>query len=51
MPVDLLPRKTRAQAAALLPATLLDHSLNWLAVVLGVGLCMWVVNYGVTLPF
>jgi len=46
MPVDLPPKKTRAQAAAALPATSLDRTLNWLALVVGVGLCVWAVNYG-----
>jgi hypothetical protein len=46
MPVDLPPKKTRAQTAAVLPATLLDRSLNWLALVVGIGLCVWAINYG-----
>ncbi len=46
MPVDLQPPKKPNQPVAILPLTLLDRSLNWLALVVGIGLCVWAVNYG-----
>ena len=46
MPVDLQPPKKPNQPVAILPLTLLDRSLNWLALVVGIGLCVWAVKYG-----
>ncbi len=49
MPVDLPPPKKLSQAVAALPASFMERSLNWLAFVVGVGLCAWTVSYGTTL--
>jgi hypothetical protein len=49
MPVDLPPPKKHAQAVAALPTTFMDHSLNWLAFAIGIGLCAWAVSYGTAL--
>jgi hypothetical protein len=46
MPVDLQPPKKPVQPAATLPETFLGRSLNWLAFVVGIGLCVWAINYG-----
>jgi hypothetical protein len=44
MPVDLPPSKKPLQAVAALPNSLLEQSLNWLAVAVGFGLCFWVTD-------
>ncbi len=49
MPVDLQPPKKPAQPVAILPNSLLDRSLNWLALAVGIGLCVWAANYGSSL--
>jgi hypothetical protein len=49
MPVDLQPPKKPSQPAVILPHSLLDRSLNWLALVVGIGLCVWAANYGSSL--
>ncbi len=49
MPVDLQPPKKPNQPVATLPNSLLDRSLNGLALVVGIGLCVWVANYGSSL--
>ncbi|WP_166802339.1 hypothetical protein [Microvirga pakistanensis] len=49
MPVDLQPPKKPTEAAALQQLSLLERSLNWLALIVGIGLCAWVVNYGSSL--
>jgi hypothetical protein len=49
MPVNLQPPKKPDQSAATLPETFLGRSLNWLAFVVGIGLCVWVVNVGSSL--
>jgi len=46
MPVDLPPPKKPVDA---LPASwhlFFDRSLNWLAVLVGIALCLWVVHLG-----
>jgi hypothetical protein len=49
MPVDLPPGRKSAHAIAALPTSLVGRSLNWLAFVVGIGLCAWIVSYGTTL--
>ena len=49
MPVDLPPIKKHAKAVAALPTSFMERSLNWLAFVVGVGLCAWAVRFGTTL--
>ena len=51
MPVDLPPTKKPQQVVAVLPNSLFDRSLNWLAVVVGVGLCFWVTKMGFPISF
>jgi hypothetical protein len=46
MPVDLPPVKKSAQTIAVMPSSLLDRSLNWLAFAVGVGLCAWALKHG-----
>jgi hypothetical protein len=50
MPVDLPPNKKPSPAVAASWNLLLDRSLNWLALVVGVGLCLWALNLGLNLP-
>lgn len=47
MPVDLPPQKKSAQTVAASWNLVFDRSLNWLAVIVGLGLCLWVVTLGV----
>jgi hypothetical protein len=47
MPVDLPPHKKPSHAASLSWNLVFDRSLNWLAVVVGMGLCLWVIGLGV----
>jgi hypothetical protein len=49
MPVDLPPGRKPAHSIAALPTSLVGRSLNWLAFVVGIGLCAWIVSYGTTL--
>ena len=49
MPVDLQPPKKPVQTATTLPDSLLGRSLNWLAFVVGIVLCVWAINYGSSL--
>lgn len=50
MPVDLQPPGKPTGPVALQPATsFLDRSLNWLALLVGIGLCVWGINYGSSL--
>ncbi len=49
MPVDLPPLKKHAKAVAALPTSFMERSLNWLAFVVGVGLCAWTVSNGMPL--
>lgn len=44
MPVDLPPRQKPDSALSVSSNLLIDRSLNWLAVFVGVGLCLWVVG-------
>lgn len=44
MPVDLPPRQKPDSALSVSWNLLIDRSLNWLAVFVGVGLCLWVVG-------
>jgi hypothetical protein len=46
MPVDLPPQKKLAQAVPASWNLVFDRSLNWLAVVVGLGLCLWVITLG-----
>ncbi len=49
MPVDLQPPKKSSETIAMQPVPLLDRSLNWLAFIVGIGLCVWMINYGSSL--
>jgi hypothetical protein len=51
MPVDLPPTKKPQAAATALPSSLLASSLNWLAVIVGFGLCFWVLKSGFPISF
>ena len=46
MPVDLPPQKKLAQAGTASWNLVVDRSLNWLAVAVGLGLCLWIVTLG-----
>jgi len=46
MPVDLPPHKKPVQSIPALWHLVFDRSLNWLAVIVGLGLCFWVVTLG-----
>jgi len=46
MPVDLPPNKKPALSAEATFNMLLDRSLNWLAVVVVIGLLLWVSKLG-----
>jgi hypothetical protein len=46
MPVDLPPHKKPIQTAPASWNLVFDRSLNWLAVVVGLGLCFWIVTLG-----
>jgi len=47
MPVDLPPNKKPVQSGSATWTLVFDRSLNWLAVVIGIGLCLWVMKLGV----
>ena len=47
MPVDLPPDKKLAHSATGSWNLFVDRSLNWLAVFVGIGLCVWVTGLGV----
>jgi hypothetical protein len=49
MPVDLQPPGKPTPPASIQRTSLLDRSLNWLALIVGVGLCVWGINYGSSL--
>ena len=46
MPVDLPPQKKLTQAVPASWNLVFDRSLNWLAVVVGLGLCFWIITLG-----
>ena len=46
MPVDLPPQKKLTQTVPASRNLMFDRSLNWLAFVVGLGLCLWIVNLG-----
>jgi hypothetical protein len=46
MPVDLPPQKKPTQAVPASWNLVFDRSLNWLAVVVGLGLRLWIVTLG-----
>ena len=46
MPVDLPPQKKPIQTVPTSWNLVFDRSLNWLAVVVGLGLCLWIVTLG-----
>jgi len=46
MPVDLPPPKKSIQTAPASWNLVFDRSLNWLAVVVCLGLCLWIVTLG-----
>ena len=49
MPIDLPPRKKPTRPIQAQPTSLAGRFLNWLAFVVGIGLCAWAVSYGMTL--
>lgn len=49
MPVDLQPPGKPTPHTTLQHASFLDRSLNWLALIVGIGLCVWSINYGSSL--
>jgi len=51
MPVDLPPPNNKpGYSAAASWNLLLERSMNWLALIIGIGLCLWVINLGLTQP-
>jgi hypothetical protein len=50
MPTDLPPDMRAARKVAMAKAGLLDRTMNWTALLVGVGLCFWVVKV-MKLPF
>ncbi|MBF9196046.1 hypothetical protein [Microvirga terrestris] len=46
MPVDLPPQKKLTHTVPASWNLMFDRSLNWLAVVVGLGLCLWIVTLG-----
>jgi hypothetical protein len=46
MPVDLPPQKKLAQTVPASWNLIFDRSLNWLAVVVGLSLCLWIITLG-----
>jgi hypothetical protein len=46
MPVDLPPQKKLAPTVPASWNLVFDRSLNWLAVVVGLGLCLWIITLG-----
>ncbi|MDF2687065.1 MAG: hypothetical protein K0R61_1859 [Microvirga sp.] len=46
MPVDLPPQKKLAPTVPASWNLAVDRSLNWLAVFVGLGLCLWIVTLG-----
>jgi hypothetical protein len=50
MPVDLPPPKKPIESIIASPGFPSARTLNWLAVVVGIGLCLWAVNYGLVSP-
>jgi len=49
MPVDLQPPGKPPETAPIQRLSVLERSLNWLALVVTIGLCAWAVNYGSSL--
>lgn len=50
MPVDLPPVKKPSPSVAASPNPVLERSLNWLALLIGIGLCLWALKYGLSTP-
>jgi hypothetical protein len=46
MPVDLPPNRKPSQTVPLSWNLVFDRSLNWLAVIVGMALCLWVISLG-----
>lgn len=48
MPTDLPPGRKPDHTIASLPPHWLSRTLNWTALFVGLGLCVWAFNFGVT---
>lgn len=50
MPTNLPPAKKPDQTTHVSSDLWLNRTLNWLAVIVGIGLCLYAINYGVSSP-
>ncbi|WP_210496173.1 hypothetical protein [Microvirga antarctica] len=50
MPTELPPRKKSEPTLSLPQDPWFDKSLNWLAVMVGIGLCVWAITFGINAP-
>jgi len=50
MPTELPPPKKPIHTANDAPDIWLTRTLNWLAVIVGIGLCLYAINYGISSP-
>jgi hypothetical protein len=50
MPVDLPPQHTPNPTGAASVKKLSGQILNWVAVAIGIGLCIWALQYGLSSP-
>jgi hypothetical protein len=47
MPTDLPQRKKTERPSSGFQSGWLARPMNWIAVIVGIGLCLWAINYGV----
>jgi hypothetical protein len=50
MPTELPPPKKPIHTPNGSPDLWLTRTLNWLAVIVGIGLCLYAMNYGISSP-
>jgi hypothetical protein len=50
MPVDLPPNRKLKAPEISSASVLSSRILNWAGLIIGVGLCLWAINYGLSVP-
>jgi hypothetical protein len=50
MPVDLPPNRKLKDSEINAGSVLSSRILNWAGLIVGIGLCLWVVNYSLSAP-
>lgn len=50
MPVDMPPNPKRSPATPAMSSSWVTGALNWTAFLIGLGLCLWMINYSVGSP-